>query len=239
MVDVSFALKLQDVFKLMQLVRRPTPLTSITQGWLSDAEQRALFDLGLLLDGPMLEIGAWAGKSTSIIAKGIIRSGRPKPFVSAELGPTMANFRPIDEATYGFFMDADNGPCLATCPASEFHAHVAPLLNMPDGIVGVLRSNLAAEGVSSAVTLHVGDFATVADLGFKFIFSDCMHSPEEIDATAPGIQRLLGDRQIVLAAHDSAPSNQAALRRHFEIGAALQVDSLYICEIRNLRGRAT
>jgi hypothetical protein len=235
MVDVSFSMGLQGVSRLMQMVRRPTPLTSVAEGWLSEAEQRALFDLGLLLDGPMLEIGAWAGKSTSLIAKGIMRSGRQKLFISAEMGPTLENFRPIDEATVGFFADPASATCLATCPASEFHANIAPVLARPGGIIGVLRKNLEAEGVASAVTLHLADFSTVEDKGFKFIFSDCMHTPDEIAATAPGLSRLIGDRQIALAAHDSTPNNQAALRRHFDIGASFQVDSLYVCEIRNFK----
>lgn len=75
--------RVQEISSLSQLasllprIRVPVDTSGI-RGWLSGDEQRALYALGAMAQSPMLEIGAWLGRSTICFAQGILASGLPK-----------------------------------------------------------------------------------------------------------------------------------------------------------------
>src|SRR5687767_8828205 len=78
-------------------------------GWLSPRERQVLFALGRWAPGPILEVGPWAGLSTTAIAQGIRQSREHKEFVSVELNPTTRDFREW-EGSIGFFPGGADSP---------------------------------------------------------------------------------------------------------------------------------
>src|ERR1700694_884545 len=101
------------------------------EGWLTPNEIRALYALGFLASGPMLEIGSWAGLSTSCIAYGIQDSKRAIRFVAREFNPTLDNFRPV-EGGIGFFLKPDVFAGL--CSEEAFQRGILPIISRPGGI---------------------------------------------------------------------------------------------------------
>jgi predicted O-methyltransferase YrrM len=81
-------LDFQQLVSVIRLLWVPTELTPVP-GWLTREEERTLYALAYILSGPFLEVGAWVGKSTSIIARAIRDSGQYKKFVTSELNPTL------------------------------------------------------------------------------------------------------------------------------------------------------
>lgn len=203
---------------------------SAVPGWLTPVEQQALYALAYILDGPFLEIGAWIGKSTSIIARAIRDAGRPKRFITSELNPTVANFRPVTGGM-GFFLDPASNECLAIAPMVSWRNEIEPVLRHSGGVVGALRENLARLALERLVEISVGDFSGVPRLGYNFIFSDCMHTPHEIAAGLPTLRSILNGRGCILAAHDWSPENEAFLRRNLPIADAARFDSLFVCQV--------
>ena len=78
-------------------------------GWLTPIERQCLYSLSNTLKGPFLELGAWAGLSTTAIAKGIIESENPAIFDTVEFAPTQDNFKLVD-GKIGFFMENELNP---------------------------------------------------------------------------------------------------------------------------------
>jgi hypothetical protein len=199
---------LQNIIRMLWI---PTELTPV-KGWLSLAEQRALYALAFILDGPFLETGAWIGKSTSIIAKAIADSGRYKKFVTSELNPTLENFRPVGSGM-GFFFPADSEICLGVATMESWKEEMEPVLSGPGGVVEQLAENLRELKLLDLVHIHAGDFAGVPRLPYSFIFSDIMHTPEEIRTGLPALREIIGGRQVLLAAHDWSSENEKLMRQ--------------------------
>src|SRR5262249_40756292 len=57
----------------------------VAEGWLTSREENALYSLGRWTRGPILEIGPWLGRSTTILALGIADAGQEKEFVTREI----------------------------------------------------------------------------------------------------------------------------------------------------------
>lgn len=211
----------------------PAPLTSIENGWLSAEEQRILYSCAYILDGPFLEMGAWVGKSTSVLARGIRDSGIPKRFVTSEIGPALEHYRIVDGEAHYFAVTDSESVSIGHVPEAAFEQLIKPILCAPGGVIGCLERNLTLLGLFSVVQIHVGDFATAPDLDYQFIFNDCAHNAFEIEKTVPGLRRFIGKNVLFLAAHDYSPEGEAAFRKHFDIHESTRIDSLYLCTISN------
>lgn len=230
MARVASDLSLQDVLTLIRQLRFPTPLSNVKNGWLTLGEAQMLYGLAYFLDGPFLEIGAWAGLSTTIIAKGIIDSGHEKRFVTAELNPGMANFQP-QPGGMGFFNPPESDVCLGVVGMESFNAEIRPVLERPGGIIGLLQENLAAADMADRVQIHLGDFNSSPMLNYNFIFTDAAHNIPEIDTCLPRIMKIFGNRRAILALHDTSEEHRLHICDKVHVVQGVQIDSLFVCEI--------
>lgn len=199
-------------------------------GWLTGAEEAALYVLGRHASGSVLEIGPWLGRSTVCIARGLAEqreSARPI-FVTVELNPTTANWRFDHRGVLHFHPNVD-GPSLGGTDFDDYVANIHPVVSAPGGVVGELLANLTAVGVADLVKVVAGDVHEVA-LGrraYRVVFTDTMHTPDEVVRNAPRLAELLAPGG-VLACHDTTPENRAALGEFFDFDAEAQVDSLFV-----------
>jgi hypothetical protein len=207
----------------------PVELTPVP-GWLTPKEQAALYALGYILSGPFLEIGAWVGKSTSIIARAIQDSRQYKKFVTSELTPTLTKFRPVG-AGMGFFVPAESEVCLGVATMKSWTEEMEPIVCQPGGVLGVLTANLRKLELLDLVDIQVGDFSNVPKLNYRFIFSDVMHTPNEIRQGLPALRDIISGRSIILAAHDWTPENEKFVRHAFPVVDAVVYDSLVVYHI--------
>lgn len=114
--------------------RFANPLPGVA-GWLSPREKQLFYAFGRWLPGPFLEVGPWVGKSTCCIASGIRDSGERKQFVSAELNPTVENFRPVRDGV-GFFYPPSSTENMGACTADEYENEIRPIITSSGGVVG-------------------------------------------------------------------------------------------------------
>lgn len=199
------------------------------KGWLRSNERDALYALARWLPGPILEVGPWVGLSTLIIANGIKDSKKEKFFVTYELNPKMENYRPVENGV-GFFTLPEATVPAGVCSWDLFEKEIMPVVSSPGGVLGVLENNLNRFGMADLVQVLEGDFRNAPKLGYKFVFSDTMHDPNEISVNAPILRSFLSAGS-VLACHDIDSTNEYHLRKYIEFGRTLQVDSLFIGEV--------
>jgi hypothetical protein len=167
--DYQPSLRFNALIAQLNVLSYPSPLTDIVDGWLSLNEQKALYGLAYYLPGPFLEIGAWVGKSTSVIARVIRDSGQEKLFQTAELGCVFEEFRPVDGGV-GFLRTAENNTMLNFVDSESWNKNFVPVLSEEGGVIGRLRKNLQAAGLSDLLEIHHGDFATAPRRPYNFIW---------------------------------------------------------------------
>jgi len=201
-------------------------------GWLSSPERRALYALGLVLPGPFLEIGPWAGLSTSCIALGIRDSRTSKRFVTTELNPTLACFRKRG-SEIAFHYPPESTELRGTSSETEFETDIKPVLASPGGVLGTLSRTLTSLDLNALVEVIEGDFEQVAPrLAYSFVFCDAMHDPDEIAKNGPALRNFVRPGSI-LACHDVTrhPDNEMRVRAHIPLINAVVCDSLLIGEV--------
>jgi hypothetical protein len=170
------------------------------------------------------------GKSTSTIARAIRDSGRYKKFVASELNPTADHWRPMG-SSMGFFLPPDSDMCLCVTTMESWKEEMEPVVTRPGGIVGALTENLQKLNLLDLVEICDGDFSNVPRLNYRFIFSDIMHSPNEIRAGLPALRNIIGGRNVLLAAHDWRPENETFIRETLPILDAIRYDTLILYHI--------
>jgi hypothetical protein len=215
-----------DLFVALESSMPVSPeVTDGIDGWLTSGEEAALFTLGRHASGSILEVGPWLGKSTACIAAGIASRDIPVPFTTVELNPTADQWTEVDELWH-FYPDPDLPPLGAT-PKQEWRA-IEKVVSHPLGVVGLLRRNLERVGVASLVDVVVGDFRQVSlHPPYGLLFSDTMHTPEEIDRYATDLRALLAEGS-VFACHDMTPANREALGKAMSFHLEIQIDGLFV-----------
>lgn len=201
------------------------------ESWITLRERQFLYAFGRWHPGPFLEIGPWVGMSTCHLARGIADSGQAKRFLTIDLNPTPANFRPTANGM-GFFYPADSTEDMGSCSLREYEEEVKPVIMAPGGVLGTLGRNLERHRLDHLVEIREGSFDTIAERGFRFIFIDAMHSPDEIARNAPKLEPFLRPGTI-LWCHDLRchPDNETVLRRSFRYGHTITFDQTMIGEI--------
>jgi hypothetical protein len=143
-------------------------------GWLSSAEQIALYSVARWTPGPILEIGPWLGRSTVTLALGIADSEKEKEFLTREVNPTLENFRPIGPEQMGFYLPADSTESMGVCSGESFERDIKPLVSRPGGVAVRLKENLERCGVSKRVCVSLGDFRELDARPYRLVFTDAM-----------------------------------------------------------------
>lgn len=208
------------------------PAASV-EGWLTDDEATALYVLARMTAGSSMEIGAWLGRSTICLARGLIDGGNPTSLLSCELAPTPENFRETKPGWVGFFYPANHLVSMGDCPVWEFELGIKPVISRPGGILGQLETNLRDANVRDQVELRVGDFRCAPSKPFDLVFCDAMHGEVEISRNGPDLKRFLQPNS-VLACHDSDAGTAAILKRYFLFSDEVMIDSLLIGRIREV-----
>jgi predicted O-methyltransferase YrrM len=164
--------------------------TSI-QGWLYDSEAQLLYDLAHKCQGPILEIGFFMGRSTSVICDAIRNSNHNNQFDSYDI-----NFKTIDEfmSFYAPIHGANvSVPELVQC-----------IVDSNESPLSITQKNLTMFGLEKYVNLHAGDFSKIESQTYDFIFCDAMHDVNEIRRNAQHLVRLSNEK-FVWAIHDVYP----------------------------------
>ena len=206
------------------------PARTPVPGWLTPAEQRALYSLGRWAPGPFLEIGPWLGLSTTALALGIADSDERKEFISCEINPTLANFRPTADGMMGLFLPAESTVSMGPCTVEVFERDIKPVVGHPDGLGGQLLENLRRCGADKLVRVVFGDFRNLESKSYGLVFCDAMHTETEILRNAPDLRRNLTAGSI-LSCHDTTDENAHLLHQLFAFGDTFRVDSLFVGEI--------
>jgi hypothetical protein len=199
-------------------------------GWLSMVEGNALYSIARWAPGPFLEIGPWLGRSTITIALGIADSGESKEFVTREINPTLANFRPTAGGMIGFYLPAESTESMGLCTPEVFEREIKPVIEHPSGLRGQLAANLQRSGVDRYVRMSFGDFRTLEPRAYRFVFTDAMHDETEIRRNAPELHRFLVPGTI-LACHDTHDANEQLLREFFAFGDTFRADSIFVGQL--------
>jgi predicted O-methyltransferase YrrM len=179
----------------------PFHLGDLPEGWFSPNQVNVLYQLALATPGPILEIGPWVGRSTSVIARALRERGGRIPFHTVDYGIASEEEW---QALFGSSVRAKKDP-------DRYLRHI----NQPGGTIASLERNLDAQGLRDLVEIHRGDFHRVAPAGpFALIFCDATHSRQEIDDNIPALLRKLAPGG-VLACDDITPELEAHLLARF------------------------
>ena len=166
----------------------PFGLETLPEGWFSKTQISALYQLALRTDGPILEVGSWIGRSTTVIGHALRARKDIVEFHTVDYGISS-----LDEWSERF------GSSLLKKPNAERYL---PHVMREGGSLSSLRENLAARGMLDLVEIHKGDFHDVApSLQYGLIFCDATHNRREIDTNVPALIALL-KRGGVLACDD-------------------------------------
>jgi len=208
----------------------PAPSATMTEGvggWLTSREETALYLLGLIANGPVLEVGPWLGKSTVCIASGIAASGERKEFTTCELNPTEDSWILDDDGVRQFHTDG-TGQSNSGTPDAEWIQNIQPIVGHPDGVIGLLQANLVRAGVAQIVDVVEGNFLhTPLDGPYGMIFTDAMHTPEEVHLNSARLRELLAPNAI-LACHDTNDENRRTLGEYIQFERETVVDGLFV-----------
>ncbi|MBR0681313.1 class I SAM-dependent methyltransferase [Roseomonas eburnea] len=179
----------------------PFALADLPEGWFSANQVNLLYQLALATPGPILEIGPWVGRSTSVIARALRERGERIPFHTVDYGiASEAEWK----ALFGSSVHTKKDP-------DRYLRHI----NQPGGTIASLERNLAAQGLRDLVEIHRGDFHAVAPEGpFALIFCDATHNRREIDRNIPALLHRLGPGG-VLACDDITADLEAHLLTRF------------------------
>jgi Methyltransferase domain len=209
---------------------RPAEHRSIS-GAITPNERKMLYALGRLLEGPIMEVGAWLGLSTTAIARGIKDSGCEKSFDTYDLRITEAMMREVGDGMVGLFVPGDDVPHGA-CSKERYESNILPFIRTPGGTEPILKNNLARLGLAQFVRIHYQDFNTVEPYRCGFMFCDAVHDRHELKINVPHLKRFLASGSIV-ACHDIGHLSEltSAFRLIIPLRHSTTVDSLYIGEV--------
>lgn len=185
-------------------------------GWMSNNECQELYSLALSVNGPILEIGHFLGRSTACICAGIRDSGRTNTFRSYDLG-----FR-TDEEFREFYDQIHQ----RETPVPELHQYV-----FRKGCIStdIARENLERYGMAQFVELVSGNFIELDKDQYALIFCDAVHEPNEIRHNLPHIVERSISRTI-WAFHDMDAVNIALVDALSRTRLISQVGSLGVFE---------
>ncbi|WP_203072893.1 class I SAM-dependent methyltransferase [Falsiroseomonas ponticola] len=179
----------------------PFSLKDLPEGWFSANQVNVLYQLASTTPGPILEIGPWVGRSTSVIARALRERKEKIAFHTVDYG-----IESEDEwlTLFGSSVRTKKDP-------DRYLRHI----NQPRGTIASLERNLSAQGLRDFVEIHRGDFHQVSPPGlFSLVFCDATHSVAEIDANLPALLAKVAPGGII-ACDDINPALEAHILSRF------------------------
>jgi len=164
-------------FNLVRIGPRPKKQLKAEQliGWFWPVECRRLYLLASMTSGPILEIGHFLGRSTACICEAIQDIGKPREFVSYDLG-----FRSVEE-----FKTHYDKVHKSDIPVPDLYKEI--VFSQNTTTTEVAKRNLTAMGLESYVELISGNFIDLDHRKYDMIFCDATHDIAEIEATLPHV----------------------------------------------------
>ena len=144
-------------------------------GWFSKSESMKLYSLGLITNGPILEIGHFLGKTTACLCEAIHDSKKDRPFYSYDLG-----FKSVEE--FKKFYDEMHQKDV---PVPPLFVDLVFSKNMTTTQLAI--NNLKEIGLDTYVNLISGNFIEMDQGKYNLIFCDAMHTSHEIKHNVPHI----------------------------------------------------
>jgi len=162
----------------LEYVRLPFDLATLPHGWFSKGQVNILYQLAMATPGPILEIGPWIGRSTSVICHALSRRTEKVDFHTVDYGiSSEAEWREL----YGIDLREKE----------NFNLYL-PHIEQPGGSIESLKRNIKQQGFEHLVQIHKGDFHKVCPPGnFSLIFCDATHDIDEIDKNCPALMSRL------------------------------------------------
>ncbi|MBL4576056.1 MAG: class I SAM-dependent methyltransferase [Opitutaceae bacterium] len=146
-----------------------------------------LFDLAKQIQGNILEIGSWVGKSTTYIANGVRLNPNKPPFY------TVDNYFTNTEEWESFY-----GESLNDNPEWARNIYLKHI-ERKGGVIESLRENLADRDLLHLVKILKGDFLSFEfPKKFELIFCDASHDASEVKRNLPKIISLLEPEGILV-----------------------------------------
>jgi hypothetical protein len=168
-------------FDLQRLLPLP-PIDPLPAGWMNELDLQVLYNVALHVKSPLLEIGPWIGRSTSVICAGIRDSGDTKIFDVLDFG-----ICGVDEYQQRF----------GYVPDFEYPDHVrallGPSITAPGGTLAVLIENLRLNGMLKFTTsiCRADWIGCPHSRKYGFIFIDAVHNHDEAQRHVPKMREFL------------------------------------------------
>ncbi len=174
----------------LPLEARFAPLVELVPGWTPLDQLCALYTLALAsshLDGDLVEIGSWCGRSTIVLAQAAWESGGMVHAV--DFFPAADDWTTNSDGTHSFTVIIDGvrrgSYHVQTVWDEPFQRDIAPLYREEPSLLTRFTRNLEAFGVRDRVVVHRGNSAmfgrAAADgLRCRLMFVDGDHSREAV-----------------------------------------------------------
>ncbi len=156
-------------------------------GWSPIDELYTLFNLVLMtshLDGDIVEIGSWCGRSASILGLAASLTGNTRVHC-IDLFPEWSDWRENKDGSYSFQVSLEgnvfSGYKNQTVWKEPFLRDIAPLYKNHQGVYEIFKQSLLKVGVANVVETHRGTSSTffneVSNLfRCRLVFLDADHS---------------------------------------------------------------
>lgn len=148
-------------------------------GWTNGTEVNVLYNIAKNIEGDILEIGPWLGRSTLAIAAGVRDASNTKSFDTIDYGPTsIAEWKELFDNDFSEFVNDDE---------------IVRNIHCTGGSMGALIENIRRAGLLKYVTTFIrGNFLHVPKRDrYSMIFCDTLHDEHEVRSYSAAINTLL------------------------------------------------
>jgi predicted O-methyltransferase YrrM len=162
-------------------------------GWFTPVECQKLYNLIMITDGSILEIGHFLGRSTACICEAIHDSQKTRAFTTYDLG-----FLSADDFKH-FYDKVHQRDVQVPSLFEEVYAQNVTSTELA-------TKNLRTVGLEKYASLVSGNFIELDHHLYDFIFCDAMHEPNEIEFNLPHVVKRSA-QHCIWAFHDMSDHN--------------------------------
>lgn len=171
-------------------------------GWTPIDELYTLFSLTLAnaeLDGDIVEVGSWCGRSAVVLAAAAKISGHSHVYC-ADLFPEKNDWKQNADGTYSFEVVIGNrrygGYIEQTVWKEAFESQTGKIYELYNGVLDCFEETISQRNMSDIVHAHKGDLAALlekksAEFKCRMAFLDGDHGYEAVCADILNIERCL------------------------------------------------
>lgn len=183
------------VFSQMEDLAKDIP------GWSPPDQLYTLFSMVLLtagLEGDVLELGSWCGRSSAALGHAARLSGTTKVYC-VDLFPERDDWHQNGDGSYSMTLRIGSEEIRAyhaqTVWKEPFERDIAPLYREHQGILEVFNEKISSHGLTPVVSAHKGTLASFLDTKpehrFRLAFIDGDHGYEAVCSDIQLIEKVL------------------------------------------------